>query len=147
MLVQRSCQCNVPSYLEWNTVHAQCFADNIVVIVQENRSFDECFGVYPGVNGIPPGTRLSLARGSTQYVEPYLETNPNQKGGHTLGNLHASATTLARWMDSCGRLAKMQWDTVIITSSGTIGLTHLTSCCSTISSHPLPAIPSQRTCT
>jgi phospholipase C len=29
---------------------------HIVVIMQENRSYDEYFGTFPGANGIPPGT-------------------------------------------------------------------------------------------
>ena len=31
---------------------------HIVVIMQENRSFDEYFGVYPGADGIPMGRTL-----------------------------------------------------------------------------------------
>lgn len=54
---------------------------NIIIIMQENRSFDEYFGTYPGVNGIPPGVKLSVSPGSSQYVEPYLETNTNPIGG------------------------------------------------------------------
>jgi phospholipase C len=54
---------------------------HIIVIMQENRSFDEYFGTYPNVNGIPSGVRLTTSRGSDQYVEPYLETNPNPTGG------------------------------------------------------------------
>src|SRR5271165_4081636 len=29
---------------------------HVVIIMQENRSFDSYFGTYPGVNGIPAGT-------------------------------------------------------------------------------------------
>ncbi len=54
---------------------------HIIIIMQENRSFDEYFGVYPGVNGIPPGVQLTASPGSTQTVAPYLETNLNPKGG------------------------------------------------------------------
>ena len=28
---------------------------HVVIIMQENRSFDEYFGTYPGVEGFPPG--------------------------------------------------------------------------------------------
>jgi phospholipase C len=54
---------------------------HVIIIMQENRSFDEYFGVYPGVNGIPQGVRLTVSPGSSQTVPPYLETNPNPKGG------------------------------------------------------------------
>jgi len=54
---------------------------HIIIIMQENRSFDEYFGVYPGVNGIPPGVKLTVAPGSTETVAPYLETDSNPAGG------------------------------------------------------------------
>lgn len=54
---------------------------HIIIIMQENRSFDEYFGVYPSVNGIPAGVSLTIRPGSTQTVSPYLETNPNPRGG------------------------------------------------------------------
>lgn len=64
---------------------------HIIIIMQENRSFDEYFGVYPGVNGIPPGVRLTLSPGNTETVSPYLETNTNPKGGpHSWEAAHES---------------------------------------------------------
>jgi phospholipase C len=54
---------------------------HLIIIMQENRSFDEYFGVYPGVNGIAAGVRLTLSPGSTETVSPYLETDANPKGG------------------------------------------------------------------
>ena len=64
---------------------------HIIIIMQENRSFDEYFGVYPGVNGIPPGVALTISPGSTQTVSPYLETNPNPAGGpHSWEAAHES---------------------------------------------------------
>jgi phospholipase C len=54
---------------------------HIVIIMQENRSFDEYFGTYPNVNGVPSNVRLATSPGGNQYVEPYLETNPNPRGG------------------------------------------------------------------
>jgi len=53
---------------------------HIVIIMQENRSFDEYFGTYPGANGIPPNVCLTISPGSNQCVKPYLETNPNAEG-------------------------------------------------------------------
>jgi phospholipase C len=51
---------------------------HIVVIMQENRSFDNYFGTYPGANGIPKNTCISL---SPRYpavgcVKPFLSTDP-----------------------------------------------------------------------
>jgi len=53
---------------------------HIVIIMQENRSFDEYFGTYPGVNGIPSNVCLTINASTTQCVKPYLETNPNAEG-------------------------------------------------------------------
>ncbi|MEJ0049150.1 MAG: alkaline phosphatase family protein [Rhodospirillales bacterium] len=33
---------------------------HVIIIIQENRSFDTYFGTYPGANGITPGTCLPL---------------------------------------------------------------------------------------
>src|SRR5260370_15303034 len=33
--------------------------EHFIFIVQENHSFDNYFGTYPGANGIPPGTALA----------------------------------------------------------------------------------------
>ena len=38
---------------------------HVVMIMQENRTFDSYFGTYPGANGIPPGVSVSAStRGS-----------------------------------------------------------------------------------
>jgi len=64
---------------------------HIIIIMQENRSFDEYFGTYPGANGIPPGVALSVSPGSIQTVSPYLETSPNPQGGpHSWEAAHES---------------------------------------------------------
>jgi len=41
----------------------------VILIVQENRSFDSYFGTYPGANGIPPGVCM-----------PYSLSDPSKKG-------------------------------------------------------------------
>ena len=33
--------------------------NHVIWIIQENRSFDNYFGTYPGADGIPPGTCLA----------------------------------------------------------------------------------------
>ena len=73
-----------PSQLELARQHI----DHVIVIVQENRSFDHYFGTYPGADGIP------MANGSPavcvpdpvlhKCVPPFHSTSQLQKGGpHT----------------------------------------------------------------
>ena len=65
---------------------------HVVIIMQENRSFDSYFGTYPGADGIPglagnPGT-LPCAPDPTTggCVEPYHDTSDRNGGGpHTTG--------------------------------------------------------------
>ena len=53
---------------------------HVVVIMQENRSFDEYFGTYPGADGFPPGTCVpDPATGSC--IAPYHNPNDIEKGG------------------------------------------------------------------
>ena len=46
---------------------------HIVFIVQENHSFDNYFGTYPGANGLPLGISIpvNLDAGSTATVSPF----------------------------------------------------------------------------
>ena len=46
---------------------------HFVVVMQENHTFDNYFGTYPGANGIPAGTRMPLhpAFGSTAFATPF----------------------------------------------------------------------------
>ncbi len=48
---------------------------HIVWIIQENRSFDNYFGTFPGADGIPAGTCLSELPGSARCVKPFHLTN------------------------------------------------------------------------
>ena len=45
--------------------------------MQENRSFDNYFGTYPGANGIPKGTCVPLSpdNPSVGCVKPFLSTD------------------------------------------------------------------------
>lgn len=43
--------------------------EHIIVLMQENRTFDNYFGTYPGADGIPPGTCMP--------VDPFDPDNPN----------------------------------------------------------------------
>ncbi len=58
---------------------------HIVIIMQENRAFDNYFGTYPGANGIPMknGTFLVhvLDPATGQYIPPYHSTSDIEQGG------------------------------------------------------------------
>ena len=54
--------------------------DHVVVIMQENRSFDSYFGTYPGADGIPKGVCVpDPARAGC--VRPYHDTADRNAGG------------------------------------------------------------------
>ena len=46
---------------------------HLIFIVQENHSFDNYFGTYPGANGIPMGTKIPFDPNQTRlgYVRPF----------------------------------------------------------------------------
>ena len=48
--------------------------EHIIVIVQENHSFDNYFGTYPGAHGIPAGTRLPEVPNGPLVLVPFLAT-------------------------------------------------------------------------
>jgi phospholipase C len=68
---------------------------HVVIIMQENRSFDSYFGTYPGADGIPglaghPGKRPCLPDPGKHCVRPYHDTFTENFGGpHTHGNVVA----------------------------------------------------------
>ena len=45
--------------------------DHFVVLMQENHSFDNYFGTYPGADGIPNGTCMPVAERSRPCVRPF----------------------------------------------------------------------------
>jgi phospholipase C len=54
--------------------------EHVIVIMQENRSFDSYFGTYPGADGIPPGVCVpDPANGGC--VKPYHDPNDLNRGG------------------------------------------------------------------
>src|SRR6266849_7187822 len=62
---------------------------HVVVIMQENRSFDEYFGSYPGVDGLPAGVCVpDPVNGGC--LKPYHDPNDLNHGGPHFGR---SATT------------------------------------------------------
>jgi phospholipase C len=58
---------------------------HVVVIMQENRSFDTYFGTYPGVEGIPMRNgRPSVCVPDPEHggcIAPYLDENDSNQGG------------------------------------------------------------------
>ena len=66
---------------------------HVIVIMQENRSFDSYFGTYPGADGIPVSNGVSTVcvpnpRGGCQ--QPYHDrADINGGGPHGLGNFVA----------------------------------------------------------
>ncbi len=44
---------------------------HIIWIIQENRSFDNYFGTYPGVDGFPPGTCSPILPGAARCIKPF----------------------------------------------------------------------------
>jgi phospholipase C len=59
-----------PSSNQYGDIHK---IKHVVVIMQENRSFDTYFGTYPGADGIPSGVCVPNPR-TNQCVKPYHNT-------------------------------------------------------------------------
>jgi len=67
---------------------------NVIIIVQENRSFDSYFGTFPGANGIPPGACVPVsATDATQgCVAPFHDVHDVNAGGpHAATDAQADA--------------------------------------------------------
>src|ERR1700733_3104478 len=66
---------------------------HVIVIMQENRSFDNYFGTYPGANGIPPNTcqPLNPSDPGQGCVMPFHDMHDVNAGGpHTAAVAQAS---------------------------------------------------------
>lgn len=64
---------------------------HIIWIIQENRSFDNYFGTFPGADGIPAGTCLPTRPGSKSCVEPFHMTqSPRCDLHHNWNVAHAA---------------------------------------------------------
>src|SRR5690348_11744985 len=60
---------------------------HVIVIMQENRSFDSYFGTFPGADGIPANVCIPLSRQSTQCVKPFVDhADVNGGGPHGAAN-------------------------------------------------------------
>jgi phospholipase C len=66
-----------PSSNQYSDIHK---IKHVVVIMQENRSFDTYFGTYPGADGIPSGVCVPNPR-TNQCVKPYHNSMDLNYGG------------------------------------------------------------------
>jgi phospholipase C len=62
---------------------------HVVVIMQENRSFDSYFGTYPGAAGIPKGVCVPDPKNHT-CIKPYVDHADSNSGGP-----HGNANSIA----------------------------------------------------
>src|SRR5262249_30069673 len=70
---------------------------HVIVIMQENRSFDSYFGTYPGAAAIPAGARAPAPKPKT-CVAPFHDPNALNHGGPH-GQQHAAADVDGGKMD------------------------------------------------
>jgi phospholipase C len=62
---------------------------HVIFVIQENHSFDNYFGTYPGVVGLKPGIKLPAKRGGPPAVAPYHLTAPlTHDLAHNWSNAH-----------------------------------------------------------
>ncbi len=52
---------------------------HIIILYQENRTFDQYFGTYPGANGLPLNVALPKTLGSKEMVGPFHLTNTSTR--------------------------------------------------------------------
>jgi phospholipase C len=69
---------------------------HLVVLMQENHSFDNYFGTYPGADGIPPGTQMPVDPNNPAagYVVPW------HIGNSTITDISHSASTFTDQYDN-----------------------------------------------
>jgi phospholipase C len=54
---------------------------HVIVIMQENRSFDTYFGTFPGADGIPKNTCVRASRRKRGCVQPFADHQDRNAGG------------------------------------------------------------------
>ncbi|HEY6270845.1 MAG TPA: alkaline phosphatase family protein [Terriglobales bacterium] len=66
--------------------------NHIIWIIQENHTFDNYFGTFPGADGLPPSSCLPKLPGSTPCVEPFHmpPAMPSCDLKHNWGTAHAA---------------------------------------------------------
>jgi hypothetical protein len=70
--------------------------DHFIFIVQENRSFDNYFGTFPGADGIPDGTCIPDPK-VQRCLHPYHDENVFDRGVRTTSGRRGSRSTRGRW--------------------------------------------------
>ena len=115
------------------------------MLMQDNHSFDNYFGTYPGADGIPAGVcqRLELTRSTTSgCVKPFrLGTTTPRTWARASASRNVS-TTAAGWTGSSrrtagsGSTARPRWATTTAATSRTPGTSPSSTSCSTGSSAP-----------
>ncbi len=64
--------------------------EHLVVIVEQNATFDHTFGTLPDVNGIEVGQKLTMAGGETVHIKGFSKLGPHafivSKGEEVLSN-------------------------------------------------------------
>jgi phospholipase C len=90
LLITAGCGTSQPNSTTSNDLQDIHKIKHIVIIMQENRSFDSYFGTYPGADGIPMKngvpTVCSPDPKTGQCVKPFHDPNDvNTGGGHGVG--------------------------------------------------------------
>ena len=65
---------------------------HVVILMQENRSFDHYFGTYPGVRGFNDPTAITLPGGNPVFYQP----DPSHANGYLLPFHYDTKTTSAQ---------------------------------------------------
>ncbi len=82
---------------------------HVIVIMQENRSFDSYFGTYPGADGIPMRggkPAVCVPNGIGGCVRPFHDPSYRNAGGPPDRSPASSTWTAARWTGSSGSHTK-----------------------------------------
>jgi hypothetical protein len=108
---------------------------HVVIIMQENRSYDTYFGTYPGANGIPAGVCVpDPSRGGC--VKPFYDGEAKNAGGPH--GAAAAAVTIAGTGFAPGASA-----TVVkfgSTAASAVQCSSLTKCTATATAHKARSI-------
>jgi phospholipase C len=83
--------------------------EHVVLLMQENRSFDHYFGTFPGVRGFADPTAIKLPNGNSVFYQP----DPTNPDGYLLPYHLDSLTTAAQAIPSTSHAWQVQhqcWD-------------------------------------
>jgi phospholipase C len=88
--------------------------EHVVLLMQENRSFDHYFGTFPGVRGFADPHALTLSTGRSVFYQPDPSSNPaGNPDGYLLPYHLNSLTTAAQAIPSTSHAWSVQhraWD-------------------------------------